>query len=50
MKYNQKLNYLILKGLKIIFFLLSDMSVIDVLHAGRTGFMSDIFTLPLAKL
>ena len=38
-------------GLNIIFFLLSDMmSVMDVFHARRTSFMSDIFTLPLAKL
>ena len=37
-----------LAGLKIIFFLLSDMmSIMDVFHAGHTSFMSDIFTLPL---
>ena len=37
-------------GLKIIFFLLSDMmSLVDVFHAGCTSFMLDIFTLPLAK-
>ena len=38
-------------GLKIIFFLLSDMmSIMDAFHAGHMSFMSDIFTLPLAKL
>ena len=41
----------LLAGLKIIFFLLSNMmSVMDVFHAKCTSFMSGIFTLPLAKL
>ena len=40
-----------ISGLKIIFFLLSDMMfVMDVFHVRRTSFMSDIFTLPLVKL
>ena len=38
-------------GLKIIFFLLSDMMyIMGVFHARHMSFMSDIFTLTLAKL
>ena len=40
-----------MSGLKIFFFLLSDMkSVMDVFHDGHGSFMSVIFTLPLATL
>ena len=46
-----KVNICSMSGLKIIFFLLLEMmSIMDVFHTGRTNFMSDIFTLPLAKL